>query len=1059
MHLTLQGPASCQFNQGQFSWGETVNRKSIIACGVSLSVLLTAGASFAQQRTFDVPAGPAVKSIPEFARQAGLQIVAPADQLKGVTTPPLTGVRDARAALSALIAGTNLEIASDEGGVVSLRNAKAASAEPPRSPTAATGTAVVSQAPAGIVQEVVVTGSRVIANGNNAPTPVTVVGTQELLQAQPGTVALALQNLPIFDGSQGQTSNTGGGNATGPNGSASGVNIRNLGLYRALVLYDGHRIPPTSNTGFVTIDMIPQMLLQRVDVVTGGASAVYGSEAVSGVANFITDTHFNGLKMKAQVGVSEIGDDKTQDYGAAFGTSLFGGRGHFEASLEYLQDPGIFSFLSRDFGRNTYALLGSVPGSPSLAGSAANPFKLYSTVRSATSSFGGRINNGPLSGQNFSTNGVLTPFQAGVLTGTANSQSGGEGSFVYNTSQKTALESKQVFARFDYDLTDVIHGYVEAAGTQNHNTYNNTTLSLANVSLSARNAFLAPVYQNAMPATSTFRLSKVPQQFPAASVDFYTKQYFLNTGLDGAFGAGFKWDLSYAHSYAFQNQRVNRNFNYQHLYAALDAVMNPATGQVVCNITLTNPGLYNGCLPLNLFGPTSESAAAVALITDQTQSWTTTTLDDVTGSITGAPLSTWAGPINMALSMDLRKMNFEGHSNSQPSDLADCTGIRFNCVQGTTLAHQTSFANRSTVSQTVKEVAFEFDAPLLKDAPLAKELNLNGAVRFTNYDTSGDATTWKVGLGWRVNDELTLRAARSRDIRAPNLYDLFWPLSLSHGDYTDALTNATLLNIGDLGGSNRDLKPEVGNTKTAGFVYRPEWFAGFSFSIDAYDIEITDAIQEITGTSTQVQKGCIASGGTSNYCSLVVRPFPNSNTTTANNATLFKSIPINIASIRTYGADFEANYATQLFGRPFSVRGLMTYQPHLTIITPGLSEVDMGGAAGGGGQGVGATPRVRLTAFINYSPIDDFSISVLQKWHSSLDWSGDHTLVYVDPKIPAVAATNLNLAYAFHPAAGKTEVYFNVQNLFNKSPPPSAGRIGGDDYIGRFYTLGVRFTH
>ena len=321
-------------------------------------------------------------------------------------------------------------------------------------------------------------------------------------------------------------------------------------------------------------------------------------------------------------------------------------------------------------------------------------------------------------------------------------------------------------------------------------------------------------------------------------------------------------------------------------------------------------------------------------------------------------------------------------------------------------------------------------------------------------------TTWKLGLAWHVNDSLTLRAARSRDIRAPNTFDLFWPPSLTRGNQQDALTGDTLLNVGDLGGSRPDLKPEIGNTTTAGFIFQPSRLPGFSVSLDGYRIKITDALYEVTATSTAVQLGCINSGGSSPYCGSIVRPIDCCFTKTpANDATLFKSGVINIASVETYGADLEVNYSTSLRGRPLSVRGLVTYQPHLIIITPGLTNVDMGGAALGGGQGVGATPTLRMATFVNYSPVNDFTISVLERWRSPLRWNGDATQVYVDPRIASMATTNLNLAYRLAGSRAKTEFTFNIQNLFDTDPPPApSGRVNIDPYLGRYYTLGVRLV-
>ena len=209
------------------------------------------------------------------------------------------------------------------------------------------------------VQEVVVTGSRVITNGNNSPTPVTVVPVQDMLRLQPTTVAEALNALPIFSGSRGQLSNANNGIAQSNGGGVSGgnfLNLRNMGAQRTLILFDNHRVSPTNVSGYVDVDMIPQMLLQRVDVVTGGASAVYGSDAVTGVVNFVTDKKFNGIKINAQYGATQRGYDRDYDVGFAVGRSLFDGKGHVEASYEYRNDAGIAYQSSRDPNH-----LGSVP--------------------------------------------------------------------------------------------------------------------------------------------------------------------------------------------------------------------------------------------------------------------------------------------------------------------------------------------------------------------------------------------------------------------------------------------------------------------------------------------------------------------------------------------------------------------------------------------------------------------------------------------------------------------------------------------------------------------------
>ena len=199
------------------------------------------------------------------------------------------------------------------------------------------------------------TGSRVIANGNDSPTPVTVVTTEELTAVRPGNLAEALNDMPVFAGSRTQNSNNGTGGAAGSPATSQNagnvVNLRQMGLLRTLVLYDGHRAPPSTPDGYVDLDTIPQMLLKRVDVVTGGVSAVYGSDGISGVVNLITDTGFQGIKGNLQAGRSAYGDADTVEGGIAFGTDLFGERGHLMGSFESRHAAPLTSKLDRPWGQ------------------------------------------------------------------------------------------------------------------------------------------------------------------------------------------------------------------------------------------------------------------------------------------------------------------------------------------------------------------------------------------------------------------------------------------------------------------------------------------------------------------------------------------------------------------------------------------------------------------------------------------------------------------------------------------------------------------------------------
>ena len=260
--------------------------------------------------------------------------------------------------MSALLGGTGLL------GIAASTHAQTATAQGP------TPAAVESAANSAQPAEIVVTGSRVIQNGNSSPTPVTVVGVDDLVGLKPGPVSEALSSLPVFSGSRVADGNPGNG-AT--NSAANVLNLRNLGFYRTLVLFDGHRVPPSTYDQLVDVDMIPQMLLQRVDVVTGGASAVYGSDAISGVVNYVTDTRFNGVKVNVEGGIANQGDDATADVGVAFGHPFLDDRGHFEASYEYHNDPGVLRRSDRAWGRDVWTVQGG--------GTDANPYHLVQIGR------------------------------------------------------------------------------------------------------------------------------------------------------------------------------------------------------------------------------------------------------------------------------------------------------------------------------------------------------------------------------------------------------------------------------------------------------------------------------------------------------------------------------------------------------------------------------------------------------------------------------------------------------------------------------------------------------
>ncbi len=930
------------------------------------------------------------------------------------------------------------------------------------------------------LQEVVVTGSRVITNGNDSPTPVTVVSVEQLMEANPTSLAQALNQLPALLASP----NQGGQGA----GTSAVINLRGIYQGRNLTLIDGHRQAPTGGGGGITgggvdTNLIPSMLLKRVDIVTGGVSAVYGSDALTGVVNFVMDNNFNGIKVIGQTGISNYNDDRTYSIGLAGGTSLFGGRGHIEGSYQNFNDPGLPDRFSRDWGKGVWSMQGAVPGSTAAAGTTANPYLLYRDVRFGTTNWSGVINTGPLAGLQFAQNGVLSTFNNGAPTGSGGVQIGGDGGHYTTSSAFAGQNMDQAFGRFDFDFTGTVHGYGEVIASEVRQWTNGTNTNLQPRAIGYNNAFLStvqPQYQTIIAAQraanplGTFNYSRIFNQqdaFPAPRTETTVSSITFLTGLTGTWGK-YKWELGLERANQKSRTFSPNNYSNPRLFAALNAVVNPANGQVVCNAALTNP-IYAGCVPLNVFGPTSISRAAFDWIKNPSSNTTRNGMDDVTASIAGSPVSSWAGPIDMALSAEWRRQTYEVSSTVSPADPVSCTGIQFNCT-GTTTPYQNATATFPEAEVKVTELAYEAQVPLLKDAFLAKSLAFNGAARYTNYSTSGTVWSWKAGLTWSINDALTMRGARSRDIRAPTLANLFAPLTVGVSvPFADIQVNVpagvnNIVTPTTRNQGNPNLLPELGNTTTIGLVWTPQSIQGFSASLDYYNIKITQGINNPSPFQVATLRACTDSNGTAPVCALYVRPLPYSDHTAANLLTGINNFVVNTGGVSTYGVDTEIDWAHPIAGHNFSARVLLNYQPHLIYDLTPAPIVDVGGAADGVGQ-LAATPNIKGVLQLNYEVVNNLTATVQTRWRNAMKQNGNESLIFVVQKVAPTWYTDMNLNYKLQAGGGAMDLFLNVRNVFNKPPDPWAstggtGQIGtfggwlqGDDPMGRYYTLGVRY--
>jgi outer membrane receptor protein involved in Fe transport len=903
-------------------------------------------------------------------------------------------------------------------------------------------------------QSIIVTGSRITKNGDTLPTPVTVVTSETLLKTSPTNIPDGLKKLPVFANSRGTAVQ---GDAT-DNATGAYLNLRGFGIQRNLILLDGHRVAPTSYTGAVDTNVLPQMLVSRVDVVTGGASAVYGSDAVSGVVNFVLDKKFTGVKVEANSGISSRGDAFAWRAAAAFGTRFADDRGHFMASFEHFDQKGILK-EARASGAADYGVVGS--------GTTADPYRAATGVTNSLISFRGSIFSGPLAGQVFTGNGITGPFVHGTPLG-GGFESGGEGFYGKTSSATADVRTDQAFARIDYDFGGVT-AYAQGNYAKSYNFnyfYPNLFFPLA---VPSDNAFLPAATQAAIggPIFVFARVFEDTNHRIAVRAD--TENWSAAAGLDGKI-SNLNWNVHYQHGVSTtKNYFVNNTIN-AHVYAALDAVdqgtftTGTANGNIVCRAALTNPSSYGNCVPLNAFGAsltTQQKALDYVFGTSITRP--RNTLDSVEASVNGELFDNWAGPVRFAVSGEYRRLALDVTTNAPATLKADCSGVRFNCTQGVTSYYSNAQITPISVSQSVKEAAVEVDFPLLNNSAIGTA-SLNGAFRYTDYSTSGSVTTWKIGGDWEPTDGLRLRGTYSRDIRAPSLYDLFQPATTASSGYADVHTGFNGIVPTQTVG-NAKLTPEIAKTLTFGAIFRPTGLRGFSIAVDYYRISMANAITNFDGRNPTIQNLCESAGGTGPFCTLYVRPNAFSDRSQANAPTLVLATQLNAASLKTWGIDTEVNYQFSVGNESqILLRGLLGYQPQLDqILVPGAAVQHLSGAASiQQGSGI---PTWRATAFVTYSN-PNFAVDIQERWRSSLRQNSDPSLVYAIGKVPSVAYTDLTLTAFIGKDKGR-QIYLSVQNVFDKSPPPYNAVSGtplfqyplvtGDDLLGRYFTVGARF--
>lgn len=880
------------------------------------------------------------------------------------------------------------------------------------------------------INEVVVTASRVQRDGFTAPTPTTVLGQAEIEAQGARQLSSVLFELPAVRPTQTNP-------VASQNSGSTYANLRGLGSDRTLVLLDGRRFVPNSSGGGVDMNVIPTALIERVEVVTGGASAAWGSDAVAGVVNILLDDDLEGFRADSQYGRSEHNDDREKSASVAFGTAFAGDRGHFVIGGDFFENEGILNQSSRDWAARNWTLFSN-------AQSATNglPARIITPdAHLSRATYGGVVISGPpaLRNQQFGPGGVLQPFAAGSIVGTLY-QLGGDGIHIGDGANLSApRERTSGFAKIKFDLTEGLSAFMEASYAKSETTLDIVETSdngSSVITIQRDNAYLPAAARALIPANvASFTMGRVHAELGREMNTVSNDVRRAAAGLEGSFGDHWNWQAYYQYGKNAYDARLSAHRIEARWRDAVDAVVNPATGQIVCRSTLANP--TNGCLPINVFGPNAIDPAAAARVIG-TQIYLVDSTQEVAAvDINGEPFSLWAGPVSLASGFEYRKEEMDG--DSDPISKAD--GWRY----GNPKPVKGEF--------NVKEVFVETVVPLAKDMAFADSIELNGAARYTDYSTIGEVVTWKLGLNYSPVADVRLRATRSRDIRAPNIGELY---STGNAILVSVTDPATLQDSRILGvtGGNPNLTEEVADTLTAGIVYEPSWAQGLHLAVDYYRIKLDDAIAAIAAGA--VIDRCYR--GQTNFCSAITRD-PATGLLTRVDGGQF-----NLQELNTRGLDVEMGYSfplSAISNAPgnLSLRLFATRVYELSS-TDGATTLETAGQVVGGG-----VPKWNYSFSSMYSN-GPATFALRARYVGGGRFNnlfGPRDIS--DPTVSGRFYLYTSLGYTVYANdATSVQLFGKIDNLLDQDPPitpdagvqPLAANSPHYDRIGRTYAVGVR---
>ncbi len=946
-------------------------------------------------------------------------------------------------------------------GAFAVGTAAQAQTAPATGGNADVTTAPTTQQPEG--GEVVVTGSRIARRDLQTAAPIAVVGQEEFQLSGTVNVEQVINTLPqVIPGSTAFSNNPGGGVST--------LNLRGLGPQRTMVLVNGRRWVSYDTSQVVDLNTIPSFLLEGVDVVTGGASAVYGSDALAGVVNFRLRNNLNGVIAGGQYGITERGDGRRYEGYVAIGGEL-GDRGHATVYGEYYNRASI---LQGARGFSSVAQQENFDAN-------GNPTGLFPGGSSTTPN--GRVTSTYGSSVCPTGNVFCSPGAFFTAPGVSRRRTPTD---LYNYAVDNYLmvpQERYLLGGYaDYEFKDGHTAYVEATFVNNRvanelaptpvtGTYqvniNSVSQFLSANDVAALRALDAIATTGNTVGDGIVPLSvqrRVNETGSRNSLD-ERNAFRLLVGVRGAITDALNYDAYY--SYA-----RTRNSNIQ-------------AGNI--SKSAFSAGLNGTATPINVFGPGTLTRAMVDQISIVAQNSDMSVLQVANASVSGSlfNLGLGAGDVAFALGGEYRKMSAEFVPDTA---LSSGDVIGFNAGDPT------------SGSYNVKEVFGELRVPIVSDRPFFHRLELGGAGRYSSYSLNGVGNVWTYAADaqWAPIRDITFRAQYQRAVRAPNIAELYQGAAVNFPTATDpcslasAATNATIRNlciatgvpasavgqsstqlnsqIQGVFGGNPNLKQEVSDSITAGAVFQPSFIRGLTIKADYFNIKVKDAISTFGGGLGNSLSLCYNTfqSVSSPYCQVflgkrnALGQFDGENLPSLLNA--------NVGKLEVEGVDFAVDYATKLgfsiFGGEQASRLNFSFQGTYTgknTLTPVATAPDLNNKCAGafGALACGnPTPRWK---WASRASLLDGPTTISMRWrHLSGVRDDDPDTTYFVERIPAYDVFDLTFAFD---VTNNMNFAIGVNNLFDKKPKvlglnqeQSNTYPGVYDVLGRDFFASVRFT-